>query len=106
MFVPITSINRADAYLTEVEANMAALVKSPLEEQSRIEAINNVKASGDEIITSYETEWLTTLSPELQPRFVTSGAWIYKDRGNYLYRTYGCVQKIQFITRHLLYLCS
>ena len=64
MFVPITSINRADAYLTEVEANMAALVKSPLEEQSRIEAINNVKASGDEIITSYETEWLTTLSPE------------------------------------------
>ena len=64
MFVPITSINRADAYLTEVEANMAALVENPLEEQRRIEAASGVKALADEIITLYETEWLTTGSEE------------------------------------------
>ena len=51
MFVPITSINRADAYLTEAEANLTNLVESPLEEQRRVETITNANALGDEIIT-------------------------------------------------------
>ena len=64
MFVPITSINRADAYLTEAEGNLAALVEAPLEEQARVETINRSEALSNEIITLYETEWLTTWSPE------------------------------------------
>ena len=103
MFVPITSINRADAYLTEAEANLTDLVESPLEEQRRVETITNANALGDEIITLYETEWLTTWSPEFSATLRDLGRLDLQETEVEIfttliasYREYGTLQETYF----------
>ena len=65
MLVPIVAINNADVALANAQLHLENLDEVTVKEQADgIKAIQDSNAVVDEIIARYDTEWVTTVSPE------------------------------------------
>ncbi len=67
MLIPIVAINQADTSLADIQLDLEALKRPALttaDQAAKIEAIQASESKVVEVMNRYDTEWVTTVSPE------------------------------------------